>query len=150
MKNINLKQVYWGGITVQVPEIWDVETEELVEADGGKSYCIGISASGNDVRSIDISYGPTPEGSSAYIEACGTYEEVVDEEILAANSEPILTFDFKGRESYGFSLSTDNGLPCFFFCLENVSDLLTVLICASCNEDIQDILGFLEEYMEIK
>ena len=150
MENISLKQVYWGGVTVQVPEIWDVETEEMLEADGGKSYCIGISACGNDIRSIDISYGPLPEGSSAYAEACGTYEEGADEEALNASSEPILTFDFKGREACGFSLTTDNGLPCFFFCIETGGNILTVLICASNNEEIQDILEFIEEYLEIK
>lgn len=150
MNNISLKQVYWGGVTVQVPEIWDVDTEELVEADGGKSFCIGISACGNDVRSIDISYGPLPEGSSAYAEACGTYEEVVDEEALNINDEPILTFDFKGKEACGFSLTTDSGLPCFFFCVENQSNLLTVLICASGNEELQDMLEYLEEYLEVK
>ena len=77
MENIALKQVYFGGVTVQVPEIWEVETEEMVEADGQKSYSIAIEAAGNDVRSIDISYGAMPEGSDAYAEACGTYEEIV-------------------------------------------------------------------------
>ena len=32
--SVALKQVYFGGMTVQVPEIWQVETEELQEADG--------------------------------------------------------------------------------------------------------------------
>jgi len=149
MEKVSLKQVYWGGVTVRIPEIWNVETEEMLEADGGKSYCVGISACGNDVRSIDISYGSLPEGSDAYMEACATYEEVVEEDSLETNSEPILSFDFKGKEAYGFSLATDNGLPCFFFCIENKTNLLTVLICASSNEDIQDMLEFIEEYLDL-
>ena len=32
--DITLKQVHFGGMTIQVPEIWQVETEELEEADG--------------------------------------------------------------------------------------------------------------------
>ena len=63
MENIALKQVYSGGITIQVPEIWNVETEEIDEIDGQKSYSIGISATGHDVRSMDISFGPLPDGS---------------------------------------------------------------------------------------
>ena len=72
MENIALRQVYFGGITIQVPEIWDVETDEMIEEDGQKSFSIEIAATGHDVRSIDISYGPMPEESDAYSEACGT------------------------------------------------------------------------------
>ena len=150
MDNVSLKQVYWGGVTIQVPEIWNVDTEELPEADGGKSFCIGISACGNDLRSIDISYGPLPKGSNAYAEACGTYEEVIDEDALQANDGPILTFDFQGKEACGFSMITDGGHPCFFFCFENGSYLLTVLICAAGNEELQDLLEFVEEYLDVK
>ena len=65
MKNISLKQVHYEGITIQIPEIWNVETEEFDEADGTKSYSLSISASGRDVRSIDISVGAIPEASDA-------------------------------------------------------------------------------------
>ena len=154
MDNISLKQVYWGGVTVQVPEIWDVDTEELVEADGGKSFCIGISACGNDLRSIDISYGPLPKGSNAYAEACGTYEEVIDEDALQANDGPILTFDFQGKAACGFSLTTDSGLPCFFFCTDIPSAeknrLLTVLVSAKDNDELQSLLDFVEEYLSVE
>ena len=76
MSNIALKQVHYEGITMQIPEIWDYETEEYNEEDGTKSYSMSISAKGRDVRSIDISWGIIPEGSNAYEEACATYEEV--------------------------------------------------------------------------
>lgn len=154
MNSIPLRQTYYGGITIQVPEIWNVETEVMEENDGQKVYSIGISASGQDVRSIDISYGPMPEGSDAYAEACGTYEEVTSEEDLNANDEPILCFDFKGREAYGFSLTTDEGLPCFFFCQDITADsttnLLTVLLCAAGNEDLQSLVDFVEEYLSVR
>lgn len=153
MENIALKQVYFGGVTVQMPEIWEVETEEMVEADGHKSYSIAIEAAGNDVRSIDISYGAMPEGSDAYAEACGTYEEIVEEDGLQANEEPILCFAFKEYKAYGFSLTTDEGLPCFFFCIDVPSgektNLLTVLLCAADNDDMQSLLEFTEEYLTL-
>ena len=154
MKNIALKQVYFGGVTVQVPEIWDVETEEMTEADGQKSYSIAVGASGNDVRSFDISYGPMPEGSDAYTEACGTYEEIMEEDDLQADDEPILCFGFQDYKAYGFNLTTDDGLPCFFFCIDvpagGKTCLLTVLLCAANNDDMQTLLEFVEEYISVK
>ena len=82
MKHIPLKQVHYEGITIQIPEIWEAATERFTEEDGGNTYSISINAKGKDIRSIDISIGRIPEGSDAYIEACGTYEEVVNEEDL--------------------------------------------------------------------
>ena len=153
MKNISLKQIHFGGMTIQVPEIWDVETEEHIEEDGAKSYTIGISANGNDVRSIDISYGPMPEGSDAYEEACGTYEEVTNEEDLAADDEPIICFGFKDYKAYGFNVWTDDGLPCFFFCTDipsgDKTDLLTVLVSAPNNDELQSLIEFAEEYLSL-
>jgi hypothetical protein len=97
---------------------------------------------------MDISFGPLPEGSDAYGEACGTYEEVVGEDGLDVNEEPILCFDFKGKEAYGFSLNTEDGLPCFFFCVDtDKKELLTVLLCAANNEELQSLLDFVEEYI---
>lgn len=154
MNQIALKQLYYGGMTIRIPEIWEAETEEYVEQDGSRSYSISINAGGNDVRSIDISLGLMPDGSDAYSEACGTYEEVSDEVEMKANDEPILCFDFKGKEAYGFSMATDDGLPCFFFCLdtdlEGKAGLLTVLLCAINNDELQSLLDFVEEYLEVK
>lgn len=151
MEQIALKQIYHGGVTMLAPEIWDVETEEYDEADGSISYGISINAVGNDVRSIDISIGPMPEGSDAYSEACGTYEDAVSEDDMDASDEPILCFGFKDRQAYGFSLVTDDGLPCFFFCIDvpgtEGDRLLTVLICAADNEEVQSLVDFVEEYL---
>lgn len=166
MKQAVLKQVKYGGMTMHVPEIWDVETEELQEFDGQTSHSISISASGEDVRSIDVSFGPMPEGSDAYSQALVTFEEVAGEEGLQAcceeldeNDGPILCFDFKGLEAHGFSLMTEENQPCFFFCVEipqtdqtkpeqNQPKLLTVLLRAADNETLQDLLDFTEEYLE--
>lgn len=153
MSKISLKQIHFGGITVQVPEIWNAETEEYIESDGVKSYGISISAPGNDVRSLDISFGPMPEGSDAYAEACGTYEEVVNEEDLTANDEPIICFGFKDYKAYGFNVWTDDGLPCFFFCTEvpagDNTCLLTVLASAPNNDELQSLIEFAEEYISV-
>lgn len=154
MKKVALKQVHYHGITIQIPEIWDALTEEFKEADGTKSYSISINATGKDVRSIDISFGTIPEGSDAYIEASRTYEEVMSEEDLETNEEPILSFEFQKHEAYGFNVWTDDGLPCFFFCIDVPSKgrqhLLTVLISAPDNNELQDLLDFVEEYLSVE
>lgn len=154
MNKIALRQIYFGGVTIQIPEIWNAETEELIEEDGQKSFSISVSADGNDVRSIDISYGPMPEGSDAYTEACGTFEEVMEEEDMAVNEEPIICFGFQDYKAYGFNVWTDDGLPCFFFCIdinsEGKTNLLTVLVSAGNNEDLEALMDFTEEYLSVK
>ena len=154
MKNIALKQVHYEGITIQIPEIWNVETEEFNEADGTKSYSMSISASGRDIRSIDISIGAIPEGSDAYVEASRTYEDVVSEADLSANDEPILSFEFKSHVAYGFNVWTDDGLPCFFFCIDIPSkgknNLLTVLVSAANDDELQSLIDFTEEYLNVE
>ncbi len=147
--SVALKQVYFGGITVQVPEIWQVETEELLEADGQTSSTISINGTGNDLRSIDLSYGPMPDGSDAYAEACGTYEEIMGDDDLDVNDEPIMCFRFQDSEAYGFNVYTDEGLPCFFFCIGTEGKLLTVLVSAPDNEELQNLIDFTEEYLSL-
>lgn len=152
MKNVALKQVYFEGVTMQIPEIWDATTEVYDEEDGTRSYSLSINGKGRDVRSIDISWGTIPEGSDAYNEACATYEEVVSEEDLSANDEPIMCFEFQKREAYGFNVWTDDGLPCFFFCFtvpeKDKSHLITVLISAVNNEELETLMDFVEEYLK--
>lgn len=154
MNKIALRQIYFGGVTIQIPEIWNAETEELIEEDGQKSYSISVSADGTDVRSIDVSYGPMPEGSDAYTEACGTFEEVMEEEDMAVNEEPIICFGFQDYKAYGFNVWTDDGLPCFFFCIDiksgEMTNLLTVLVSAGNNEDLEALMDFTEEYLSVK
>lgn len=152
--DIALKQVHFAGITMQVPEIWEVETEEYNEEDGTKSYSLSISATGKDIRSIDISCGIIPEGSDAYLEACRTYEEVVVEEDLNTEEEPIYCFEFQKGEAHGFNVWTENGMPCFFFCKDIPSQdrnrLLTVLVSAADNEELQSLIDFVEEYLSVE
>ena len=154
MSNIALKQVYFEGITMQVPEIWETETEVFDEADGSKSYSLSINATGKDVRSIDISWGSIPEESDAYNEACATYEEVMSEEDLSTEEEPIICFEFQKRKAYGFNIWTDDGLPCFFFCMDLPSrgknSLITVLVCAPDNKDLEDLMTLAEESLEVE
>jgi hypothetical protein len=154
MKTVALRQVHYEGITMQVPEIWDVESEAYDEADGSKSYCLSVNAKGKDVRSIDISWGVIPEGSDAYLEACRAYEDVMSEEDIAANEEPIISFSFQDHEAYGFNVWTDDGLPCFFFCIDVPSkgknNLLTVLVGAASNEELQSLIDFVEEYLKVE
>ena len=154
MKNVALKQVYFEGVTMQIPEIWDATTEVYDEEDGTRSYSLSINGKGRDVRSIDISWGTIPDGSDAYNEACATYEEVVSEEDLSANDEPIMCFEFQKREAYGFNVWTDDGLPCFFFCIDIPSkgknNLLTVLVSAANDDELQSLIDFVEEYLEVE
>jgi hypothetical protein len=154
MKHIPLKQVHYEGITILIPEIWEAATERFTEEDGGNTYSISINAKGKDIRSIDISIGRIPEGSDAYIEACGTYEEVVNEEDLDTNEEPIMCFEFQKYKAYGFNVWTDDGLPCFFFCMDvnakNGSNLVTVLLSARNNEELESLMDFVEEYLTIE
>ena len=150
---VTLKQIHHAGITMQIPEIWKYETEEYKEEDGTMSYSMSISAPGRDMRSIDISIGVIPEGSDAYIEASRTYEEVVNEEDIQSDDEPIICFEFQKREAYGFNVWTDDGLPCFFFCAgipdKGKNDLLTVLVSAPDNNELQNLIDFTEEYLHI-
>lgn len=154
MKNIALKQIHYAGITMQVPEIWNVETEEFNEEDGTVSYTLSINAKGRDIRSIDISCGVIPEGSDAYLEACRTYEDVVVEDDLSSDEEPVVCFEFQKKEAYGFTVWTDDGLPCFFFCMDlpqkGPNQLLTVLVSAVNNEDLQSLIDFVEEYLAVE
>lgn len=154
MSNIALKQIHFEGITMQIPEVWDYETEEYQEEDGTKSYSLSVSAKGKDVRTIDISWGIIPEGSDAYQEACATYEEVVGEDDLEVNDEPIVCFEFQKKEAHGFNVYTEDGLPCFFFCIDIPSKgknhLLTVLVSAVNNEELQSLIDFVEEYLSVK
>ena len=153
MKQVGLKQVYHEGMTIQIPEIWSVEKEVYDEEDGTKSYSLSICAPGKDVRSIDTSIGMIPEGSDAYIEACRTYEEVVNESDLDAEDEPIHCFQFQDYKAYGFNVWTDDGIPCFFFCMDvqskGVAKLLTVLVSAPDNEELDNMLDFVEEYLKV-
>ena len=154
MKKVSLKQVYYEGMTIQIPEIWNVEKEEYDEADGTKSYSMSISASGRDVRGIDLSIGMIPEGSDAYIEASRTFEEVMSEEDLQNNEEPILCFQFQEYKAYGFNVWTDDGIPCFFFCIDVQSKgeakLLTALVSAPDNDELENMMEFVEEYLKIE
>ena len=40
MSNIPLKQIHFNGVTMQIPQVWNYETEEYNEEDGTKSYSI--------------------------------------------------------------------------------------------------------------
>ena len=154
MNNIALKQIHFKGITMQIPEIWNYETEQYDEQDGTQSFSMSISAKGKDVRSIDISWGIIPEGSDAYNEACATYEEVVGEEDLSVNDEPIICFEFQKKEAFGFNVWTEDGLPCFFFCVglpsKGTNHLLTVLVSAPDDKELESLLDFVEEYLSVE
>ena len=50
-----LKPLTFGGISLQVPEIWTVTTETYTEPDGRECAMIDITAVEGDPRSIVIS-----------------------------------------------------------------------------------------------
>ena len=146
-----LKEVHFNGISINIPEKWDYETAEYNEEDGTKSYSVSISAKG---KGIDISWGTIPEGSDAYNEACATYEEVVLEDDLSAGEENVMCFEFQKREAFGFNVWTDDGKPCFFFCTDipskGTNQLLTVLASARKNEELQELIDFVEENLSVE
>ena len=100
--NVELKQIHFGGISLQIPEIWSVATESYTEPDGRECAMIDISANDGDPRSIVISYGPMPEGSDAIMEAGDTYEELIGEIGTAVEDDPICEYDFLGTIGFGF------------------------------------------------
>ena len=157
---IQFKSVQFGGITLHVPEIWNVSTEAYTEPDGRKCSMIDISAEGGDPQSIVISYGPMPEGSDALLEAGGTYEEVIGEVGPEIEDDPICEYDFLGTTGYGFELTTEDGFVSNFICAEIGTQeqhdlgvgckLFTILTTAKTYEDIDDLLDLVEENISFK
>ena len=155
MKQVALKQISFGGISLQIPEVWNTITETYTEPDGRECAMIEISAEEGDPRSIIISYGPMPEGSDALMEAGGTYEEIIGEIGPELEDDPICEYDFLGTTGFGFEVPTEDNLACNFICAEIGSQtereagtgckLFTVLTTAKSYEDIDDLLDLIEE-----
>ena len=148
---VTLKQVYYGGITLQIPEIWTAETETYDEPDGRQCACIDVSAEAGDCRSIMISYGPMPEGSDAFMEASDTYEDLIGDSGAPAEDEPICEYDFLGTIGFGFEVPTEDNLACNFICTElsdeneSKRNLFTILTTARTYEEIDDLLDLVEQ-----
>ena len=155
MSEITLKTVTFGGLSIQIPEIWNVTTEAYTEPDGRECAMIDISANDGDPRSIIISYGPMPEGSDAIMEAGDTYEEVVGEIGRDVEDDPICEYDFLGTTGYGFEVPTEDGLACNFICaatgspeqIETGADynLFTILTTGRTFEEIDELLDLVEQ-----
>ena len=155
MGQVALKQISFGGISLQIPEVWNTITETYTEPDGRECTMIEISAEEGDPRSIIISYGPMPEGSDALMEAGGTYEEIIGEISPELEEDPICEYDFLGTTGFGFEVPTEDNLACNFICAEIGSQtereagtgckLFTVLTTAKSYEDIDDLLDLIEE-----
>ena len=149
--NIELKEVKFGGVSLQIPEIWSVATESYTEPDGRECAMIDITANDGDPRSIVISYGPMPEGSDAIMEAGDTYEELIGEIGPAVEDDPICEYDFLGTIGFGFDVPTEDNLACNFICAEigsesrDRSHLFTILTTAKSYEDIDDLLDLVEQ-----
>lgn len=145
-----LKEVKFGGLVLQVPEIWVVETENYEEPDGRTCASIDVSALPGDVRSFVLSYGPMPEGSDALMEAAGTFEEIIDGDA----SDEIDHYQFQDYPAYGFDFESEDGQLCNFMCLAvdagEESRLLTILTSAANENDLSDLLDFLVEYVDFE
>lgn len=48
--SIELKQIEFGGVTMKIPEVWDVHTESYTEPDGEECAMIDISPVEGDPR----------------------------------------------------------------------------------------------------
>lgn len=155
MGDLTLSRHLFGGITLEIPEIWNIHTESYTEPDGRECAMIEISAEEGDPRSIIISYGPMPEGSDALMEAGGTYEEIIGEIGPELEEDPICEYDFLGTTGFGFEVPTEDNLACNFICAEIGSQnerevgvgckLFTILTTAKTYEDIDDLLDLVEQ-----
>ncbi len=151
MTDITLKKVQSGGITLEIPQIWNAETENYTEPDGRVCAMMDISAVEGDPRSIVLSYGPMPEGSDALMEAAGTYEELMGDAAPETDEDPICEYNFLGRLAFGFEFPTEDGLACNFICAavghgeDQECNLLTVLTTGRTFEEIDDLLDLIEE-----
>ena len=149
MSNIELKQVKSGGVSLQIPEVWDALVEAYTEPDGRECTMIEITAEEGDPRSIVISYGPMPEGSDPFMEASDTYEELIAEIGAAEEDEPICEYDFLGTVGFGFEVPTEDELACNFICAEiggeSKSQLFTILTTAKTYEEIDELLDLVEQ-----
>lgn len=156
MSEVSLKTICFGGVSLQIPEIWSVTTESYTEQDGRECAMIDISANNGDPRSIVISYGPMPEGSDAIMEAGDTYEELIGEIGPAVEDDPICEYDFLGTIGFGFDVPTEDNLACNFICAEIGSDspershLFTILTTAKSYEDIDDLLDLVEQHLSFE
>lgn len=156
MSEVSLKTICFGGVSLQIPEIWVVTTESYTEPDGRECAMIDISANDGDPRSIVISYGPMPEGSDAIMEAGDTYEELIGEIGPAVEDDPICEYDFLGTIGFGFDVPTEDNLACNFICAEIGSDspershLFTILTTAKSYEDIDDLLDLVEQHLSFE
>ena len=140
----SLKPLTFGGISLQVPEIWTVTTETYTEPDGRECAMIDITAAEGDPRSIVISYGPMPEGSDAFMEASDTYEELIGEN-GGGEDDPICEYDFLGTVGFGFEVPTEDELACNFICAEIGGKLFTILTTAKSYEEIDELLDLVEQ-----
>ena len=139
-----LKPLTFGGLSLQVPEIWTVTTETYTEPDGRECAMIDITAAEGDPRSIVISYGPMPEGSDAFMEASDTYEELIGEN-GGGEDDPICEYDFLGTVGFGFEVPTEDELACNFICAEIGGKLFTILTTAKSYEEIDELLDLVEQ-----
>lgn len=154
MSEIALKPVEFGGIRMEIPEIWEAVTQTYTEPDGRVCSMIDISAVDGDPRSIVISYGPMPEGSDTFMEASDTYEELIGEAGTADDEDPICEYDFLGTVGFGFEVPTEDNLACNFICAEvgseGRSQLFTILTTARSYEEIDDLLDLVEQKISFK
>ena len=151
MASINLKTIAYGGLSIKMPEIWNVVTETYTEPDGRECAMIDVSAAEGDPRSVVISFGPMPEGSDALSEAGGTYDELIGDLGAEVEEDPICEYDFLGTTAFGFEVPTEDGLACNFICAALGNEeggecrLFTILTTAKSYEDIDDLLDLVEE-----
>lgn len=143
MEQVALKQISFGGISLQIPEVWNTITESYTEPDGRECSMIEITAEEGDPRSIIISYGPMPEGSDAILEAGDTYEQVVGEIGPNVEDDPLCEYDFLGTTDYGFEVPTQDGLACNFICVATGSQ--AQIETGRTFEEIDELLDLVEQ-----
>lgn len=143
MEQVALKQISFGGISLQIPEVWNTITKSYTEPDGRECSMIEITAEEGDPRSIIISYSPMPEGSDAILEAGDTYGQVVGEIGPNVEDDPLCEYDFLGTTGYGFEVPTEDGLACNFICVATGSQ--AQIKTGRTFEEIDELLDLIEQ-----
>ena len=143
-------KVLFGGIALNVPQDWKVSTEMYDDNDIDRAS-IAIEAP-EGPASVILSFGDMPEGSDAMIEATETYEDLMEEE-----ADELDAYNFKGWEGWGFDYAAVEGededeveVVSTFMCVNVDGRLLTLHITAADDDQLEDLLDYLEENLDIE
>ena len=149
LPQMELKKIRNHTLSISYPGEWITATE-VVQDEIGEVYNISFTDNTNEDRAVDLFYGPMPEGSDSYLEACNTYIESLDVDPENENIEvPVYEMDFRGGIAHGFDMEVAKGVDIRFLCHAVDDKLVTISICGVSPEDVDDLTAFVEEYLDL-